>query len=242
MTSHCSCHTPSFQAKPQHLFEMFLFINPLDTQCLQLEKELLQFIQESSQQVYFRLIAFMDYPLFHQSLNRQANHSLKEANALFQSIYKLCLGYKAALCQGQKRGRLFLMTMQKVFNEDHHPFSYENMTDCATLCGLDVDMWEEDYHSGKAKSDFQEDIHLVKQMNITSYPSLVVYDNLNYRYGVKLQGSFTSNDLEKLIEQMMPQSDTLHLYCPNQKTSANKEVSKIPPHHSLTSTSLLRHP
>lgn len=204
-TSHSS------KSAHEHLFELFLFVNPLDSDSLAAEEQLLAFIKQSDANVYFRLICYHDYPCMQEYVQKQkrTHHSTEECNHLFLSIYQLALGYKAALFQGKKRGRKMLLEMQRAFVNDGQAYSLERMSAIAKQVGLDVDMWLDDLHSDRVKRDYQEDVQLARQMEITSQPSLVVFDSLNFKYGVKVEDVMSADEIEALIQDFESSTDAL---------------------------------
>ncbi|MDO4680154.1 MAG: DsbA family protein [Aerococcus sp.] len=201
----------SSKSAHEHLFELFLFINPLDEESLEAEKELLHFIEQSKANVYFRLICYHDYPCI-QALRQKLQrtyHQTEACNELFSIIYQMALAYKAALFQGKKPGRKMLLAMQHYFVNEKHPYSTDAMLQIAKENGLDTDMWLEDLHSDRVKRDYQEDVQLAHQMNITVQPSLVIFDSLNFKYGLKVEESITASDIEDLLNDFEASTDEL---------------------------------
>ena len=85
----------------------------------------------------------------------------------------------------------------------------------------------EDLYSKQTREDVLEDLQLAHQMEIVNYPSLVIFDNLNYQYGLRIEDAFTAQDLEELTTQMLPQekkriSESTHLERENKKQSKKK--------------------
>ncbi|MDO4671043.1 MAG: DsbA family protein [Aerococcus sp.] len=217
-TSHSS------QSAHEHLFELFLFINPLDRNSLEAEKELLYFIKQSKANVYFRLICYHDYPCIQELMQKQkgTHHTTEECNQLFLAIYQMALSYKAALFQGKKRGRQMLLAMQEYFINEEQAFSNDDMKAIAASVGLDVDMWLEDLHSDRVRRDYQEDMRLARQMNIITQPSLVVFDSLNFEYGVKVENIMSATEIEELLTDLASSTEQL--------MNDNNTVSPCPLH------------
>ena len=229
MKSDYNCHSMAKKHHNNHIFEIFLFVNPIDPFCLELEEELLRFVANSDKKIYFRLVSCVDHHFFWNYFKTLAKNkqSLEERNELYQCMYKVSLGYKAALCQGKKRGRTFLMTMQEVFGCQKKSYSLKRMEKYAKKIGLDFDMWMEDLYSKQTREDVLEDLQLSHQMEIVNYPSLVIFDNLNYQYGLRIEDAFTAQDLEELTTQMLPQaekkiSESAHLERENKSQSKKK--------------------
>lgn len=187
-------NTPDFK----QIIEIYLFINPLGSKCYQAEKELLTFIEsKSDKKVHFRFIPFhnlqtvSNYMKFHQLPER----NLALRNEICGNTYSACLAYKAALMQGKKKGRTFLMNLQKAVVEDQCVFSETLLKTIAQQSHLDVEMFLEDKQSDFAKKDYEKDQQIAREMNIQCTPSLVLFDNLTDDYGLLLDNECISLDL-----------------------------------------------
>lgn len=205
-------HNPT--ASHQHIFEFFLFVNPMGTSCLDCEKEVLSFIENTDKKIYFRIITYHDFHLFNDYLkSRNMNNlSIEDRNKLYQAMYHISIGYKAALLQGKKIGRTFLMKMQEHFGNQNEVFSFNRMKELASnLNRFDISMWEEDMSLGMTKEDYSNDLKLARQMQITSNPSLVIFDNQNFRYGVRIEENITAENLDIIANQMINNSED-HLF------------------------------
>lgn len=203
----CSCtHINHYQKnKPcEHIFEFFLFVNPLGSQCLSCEEELLRFINESEKRVHLTIIAAANLSLFYKYLH-QANLTklpLLEKNRLYQGMQEVAIGYKAALLQGKKCGHAYLMTMQEHFGKLKEPFTKESVIKLVDTLPLDSEVFWQDVESGDAKRSLQRDHSLLNKMMIQNNPTLVIYDNLNFQYGVKVENFVSAKQLHTITDEM----------------------------------------
>ncbi|MEY8370822.1 DsbA family protein [Aerococcaceae bacterium 50-4] len=194
--------------KLNHVFEVFLFVNPLGDTCLNCEEEVLKFVQQTDKKVYFRFITTSDMQTFNnyiKALNKPL--SLSERNALYLAHQEVCKGYKAALLQGKKVGREYLMRIQDYFGRQGNPYSHEKMLEIAHSTRLDTDMWLQDLESELTKESIISDAKLARQMQIAANPTVVIFDNINYKYGFKIEENITLENLEYLTDKMMVQSE-----------------------------------
>lgn len=194
--------------KHNHVFEVFLFVNPLGDACLNCEEEVLKFVQQTDKKVYFRFITTSDMQTFNNYIKALDKPiSLAERNTLYLAHQEVCKGYKAALLQGKKVGREFLMKIQDYFGRQGNPYSHEKMLEIAQSNRIDTDMWLQDFNSDLTNESIVADAKLARQMQISANPTVVVFDNINYKYGFKIEENITLDNLENLTDQMMVHSE-----------------------------------
>ncbi|WP_195852528.1 DsbA family protein [Aerococcus sanguinicola] len=215
-----------------HVFELFLFVNPMGSNCHSCEEEVLDFMEHTDKRVYYRFIACNDFRLFNEYLKQKnwTKLSLGERNRLYCHMHQIAVGYKAALLQGKKVGRQFLMTMQEHFGLAEEEFTKERMLELAKEARVDLEMWQEDIDSGSALKSYHTDLKIAQQMKIRSNPSLVIFDNLDFRYSLKLDQDITKDNLDYITDQMIhPTEDSLFNYqASHYHNKANKsQVSTI---------------
>ena len=188
----------------QQIYELYLFVNPIGLKCYRTEQEVLRFIEDREDiKIHFRFITFHNFATVTQymkRLNVPAN-DLQLRNQMYFSIYDASLAYKAALMQGKKRGRNFLLLLQKELTSNPTEYSGDLLKEVAQGARLDVDMFFEDKVSGFVKSSYETDQHIAQEMNIQSNPSLVIFDNYNQQYGVLLEDTITYDLIEAAFDQ-----------------------------------------
>lgn len=194
--------------KHNHVFEVFLFVNPLGDTCLNCEEEVMKFVNQTDKKVYFRFITTSDMQTFNRYVKAtNKSLSLNERNELYLAHQEVCKAYKAALLQGKKVGQEYLMKIQNYFGRQGHPYSHEKMLELAQSKRLDMDMWLQDMDSALTKESMVADAKLARQMQIAENPTVVIFDNINYHYGLKIESNITLENLESLTNQMMRHSE-----------------------------------
>ncbi|AMB99631.1 hypothetical protein AWM75_06375 [Aerococcus urinaehominis] len=188
------------KAVDENIFELFLFVNPLGSACYNCEQEILKFISETDKRVFFRFITFHNFQLVNQylAMSKQETLSLADRNILFKTMQQVALGYRAALFQGKKLGREYLLRMQKHFSILGEEYSLERSIALMADTKLDIDMFLEDIESDFVKEDYLNDQKLAMQMQIRTNPSLVLFDNNNFQYGLRIESDITADHLHKL--------------------------------------------
>lgn len=188
--------TPAFK----RVIEIYLFVNPIGSRCYESEKEVLSFVEHLDQKVHFRFIPFYNFQTVasFMQFNQLPEKNLELRNQICNNTYHACLAYKAALMQGKKKGRTFLLTLQKELVENKATFSEALLFQVAELANLDIPMFLEDKESDFAKASYEEDQRIAREMSIKSNPSMVIFDNENDKYGLLVESCITVDLLKKL--------------------------------------------
>ncbi|WP_125683873.1 DsbA family protein [Levilactobacillus yonginensis] len=156
------------------MLEVYLFVNPLGARCMRSERNIMRLADHLNSKVSFQFVPLLNQQIVGQSLSGRP--TLAERNARFNVYYEAILAYKAALFQGKRKGRRFLLNMQKAVVDDHEQFSQELALSLAKDCRLDLDMFKEDCQSDLAKQAFQTDQKLAAEMKIEQSSSAVIFN------------------------------------------------------------------
>lgn len=196
-------HTMRPLSSPQ-IYELYLFVNPIGLKCYHTEQEVLRFIESRKDvKIHFRFITFHNFNTVTQYMKRLnlPTKNLQLRNQMYYSIYDASLAYKAALMQGKKRGRTFLLLLQKEMSI--HPTEYgdELLARVAKEARLDIDMFFEDKVSAFVKSSYEADQQIAQEMNIHTNPSLVIFDNYNQNYGILLEDTINYDIITEAFDQ-----------------------------------------
>ncbi|MCH4123088.1 MAG: DsbA family protein [Levilactobacillus sp.] len=156
------------------MLEVYLFVNPLGARCMRSERNIIRLADHLNSKVSFQFVPLLNQQTVAQSL---APHpTLAERNARFNVTYQAILAYKAALFQGKRKGRKFLLNMQDAVVSQHQTFSEQLTLEMAKKCQLDLDMFTEDCQSDLAKQAFQTDQKLAAEMKIEQSSSAVIFN------------------------------------------------------------------
>ncbi len=94
------------------MIEIYLFVNPLGKYCFNMERQLLQFIEEEygttnlkNKKVQFRFLPLVNLQIIGDVMQTRGidRQDLEERNNLFSTIYSASLDCKAAQFQGKKK-------------------------------------------------------------------------------------------------------------------------------------------
>ncbi len=158
------------------MIEIFLFVNPLDEECLEVARSVCRFPKNRSEKVNIRLIT--------NSMKTASRSSLPKLNKakIFNAEYLSCLAFQAASMQGKKKGHQFFIDLQSLLFEQKYDLSEETLFVAANNSNIDLTMFKEDLYSNLAKNSYQRDKQLAKEMNVEEVPTCIIYyhtDSMN---------------------------------------------------------------
>ena len=119
------------------MLELHLFVNPLGMRCLRCEKDVLKIDRDLNTKISYQFVPLfnmktIDSTLKYYHLNP---HDLAARQQVSKTLNQIILDYKAALFQGRKRGRHYLLQLQSaLINQGlNSPLPPEGMTDPLNL-------------------------------------------------------------------------------------------------------------
>lgn len=177
------------------MLEIHLFVNPLGHRCVQCERDLLRVDVQLNNTVNFQFIPLMNMQTIDKTLHDYRNHVFSQQKVA-NTTYSVILDYKAALFQGRKRGRMFLLDIQKALLEEHADYNVELVQRLVKEAKLDLEMFMEDRQSSLAKQCFKKDQRLANQMGITDSATAIVVNTSNPEYGTLV----TNCDYDSLVD------------------------------------------
>lgn len=194
------------------MLEVYLFINPISETCYQTEKKIIKLLAQAQNKIRFRVLPLLtlstvSFAMQHVGVSNSIEHQVVD------TLYKASLDYEAALFQGQKRGRNFLLNVQECTLRNNFKYTDEMVEKVAFKSHLDWGLFKEDRQSDLAVKTFKKDQRIAAEMQITTYPEVVVTntDFPDYAFSLNPQESF--DILQKFI--LHPQDSVL---CPNNHT------------------------
>ena len=188
----------------ERIFDCYLFINPIGKKCYHCEQEVMKFIERTPYKVHVHFIPFHNFKSVTQYMkNNQLNDkNIDLRNEIYTKIYDASLSYKAALLQGKKLGRAFLMELQTQLHLLHKEYTPELLQEIIQIIGLDEKMFYEDKASKLVHQEYEKDQQIAQEMMVETNPSLVIFDNLNQQYGVILHQNINADIIEHVCENL----------------------------------------
>lgn len=186
--------------------EIFVFIDPLCPESWSLEPILKKLSVE-----YGRF--FTIQPILSGSLDKLNKGQIKKPNELKEAWDRTAkltgmscdgdlwlenpistpsvasLAIKAAELQGKRAGRVFLRRVQEnVFLKKQNISDESVLRNCAEQANLDVEEFNNDLYSISARKALQCDLKLTKEMDVNTVPTLVFFNQVIDKEGIKITG------------------------------------------------------
>lgn len=192
-------HTKN-ESTHNEMIEIYLFINPIDSICLQAEKEVLKFVEKSTGkiQVHFIPIHNLSTVTQYLSTNNLSKSDLNLRNTVCSVTYDICLYYSAATMQGKKKGRNFLLELQDALLEQKESYSETLVLEAAKKAKLDIPMFLEDKELEFTKTSFEADQKVAREMNAFNAPSCVLFSDHHKDHGFLIEEGITVELLQAL--------------------------------------------
>ena len=176
------------------VIEIYLFVNPIGKRCLSIERRIINLINQYDMKIQLRMIPIMNLKSVSEFMQRigASEKDIQLRTELSQEIHSAALDVKAAHLQGKKRGRDFLVELQKAVGEQNQPYSKKMAIQLFTKVGGDLEMFLEDRHSAFVQEAFLTDQQIAHEMQITCHPSAVIYNyGSDSDAGIRIEGCDT---------------------------------------------------
>ena len=170
------------------MLEIHLFVNPLGMRCFRCENDVLRVDHELNTKINYQFVPLFNMQTITDTMRLYGLSScdLKVRQHVADTIFQVILDYKAALFQGRKRGRCYLLRLQDAMVRGQ----------VAQQAKLDLEMFMEDRRSKLAHQAFQEDQQMAAELGVTQTATAVVFDTDQTDYGYLI----ADFDYETLIQ------------------------------------------
>jgi predicted DsbA family dithiol-disulfide isomerase len=188
----------------EHLvIEIYLFIHPFGSLCLEEETRLIDFINESSEKINLQILPFVNMTTTTSIMRKYGwdKKDLDSRNTFLNHSYSAALDYKAAQQQGKKYARIFLLKLQTAIICHKTPYSQQLAETLFAETGGDIDMFREDRQSALVKEKFWQDQQTARDLHIQHQTSAVIYNFYREEeYGILLQGGDALRTIPSLCQ------------------------------------------
>ncbi|WP_412990067.1 DsbA family protein [Pediococcus siamensis] len=181
------------------MLDVYLFVTPWGSQCMKSEKVMMEFVHNVDQKVCFQIIPMLNMQIIQDYLHSAHNQSYQNYNELSEDMYHMILDYKAALFQCKRDGRTFLKLIQEKINQQEVPYSKALGSEIAKQAHLDLEMFENDRRSQLAKDSFKADQQTAIEMNVSTSPSAVIFNDESDECGILVE-DFNDDILQQICQ------------------------------------------
>ncbi len=166
------------------MLELHLFVNPLGMRCLRCEKDVLKIDRDLNTKISYQFVPLfnmktIDNTLKYYHLNP---HDLAIRQQVSKTLNQVILDYKAALFQGRKRGRHYLLQLQSALINQGLDYNDELINKIAHDSHLDLEMFFEDRQSQLAKQAFHQDQKIASDLGVSETATAVVFNTEDSDY------------------------------------------------------------
>ena len=170
------------------MLELHLFVNPLGMRCLRCEKDVLKIDRDLNTKISYQFVPLfnmktIDNTLKYYHLNP---HDLAIRQQVSKTLNQVILDYKAALFQGRKRGRHYLLQLQSALINQGLDYNDELINKIAHDSLLDLEMFFEDRQSQLAKQAFHQDQKIASDLGVSETATAVVFNTEDSDYGLMI--------------------------------------------------------
>ena len=170
------------------MLELHLFVNPLGMRCLRCEKDVLKIDRDLNTKISHQFVPLfnmktIDNTLKYYHLNP---HDLAIRQQVSKTLNQVILDYKAALFQGRKRGRHYLLQLQSALINQGLDYNDELINKIAHDSHLDLEMFFEDRQSQLAKQAFHQDQKIASDLGVSETATAVVFNTEDSDYGLMI--------------------------------------------------------
>ena len=170
------------------MLELHLFVNPLGMRCLRCEKDVLKIDRDLNTKISYQFVPLfnmktIDNTLKYYHLNP---HDLAIRQQVSKTLNQVILDYKAALFQGRKRGRHYLLQLQSALINQGLDYNDELINKIAHDSHLDLEMFFEDRQSQLAKQDFRQYQKIASDLGVSETATEVVFNTEDSDYGLMI--------------------------------------------------------
>ncbi len=182
------------------VLEIYLFINPIGSKCYRSEQNIIKLVDQLSTDVKFRFIPFLNLNTVTTIMSERhlPLNDLHTRNRIFKLVYQSALDYKAALFQGSRRGRNYLLNLQQSVIVCGEEYCDQVVAEVAKKSGLDLEMFNHDRTSKFTVESFKRDQQMAAEMKVETHPTAVLYDWDQFDFGI----SFTDCQSFELLKDL----------------------------------------
>lgn len=218
-----SFYQPEAGSRP---LEIYMFIDPLCPECWALEPIIKKLQMEYSPYFTLRTILVNELKSLDIPSGEKREKQLKNLKRLFDKTasltgmpcnceswfndhpytpFAVSIAVKAAELQGTAIGSKYLRRLrERLFLSKNDIVLDEVIIDCAKeVKGMDVEEFESDLHSESAKKAFQADVRTTKEMDVTTVPTLVFFNDDVEEPGLKVPGIYDYSVYVEIMEEML---------------------------------------
>lgn len=170
------------------MLELHLFVNPLGMRCLRCEKDVLRIDHDLNTKLSYQFVPLFNMKTINNTIDlyHLNSHDLLTRQKVSATLNQVILDYQAALFQGRKKGRRYLLLLQSAMIKHNLNYTEKLVEELATNSHLDCEMFYEDRQSQLAKKAFREDQRIANDLGVSETATAVVFNTSDTDYGLMI--------------------------------------------------------
>lgn len=170
------------------MLELHLFVNPLGMRCLRCEKDVLRIDHDLNAKLSYQFVPLFNMKTINNTIDiyHLDPHDLITRQKVSTTLNQVILDYQAALFQGRKKGRRYLLLLQSAMIKHNLNYNEALVKELAQASHLDLEMFYEDRKSQLAKKAFREDQRIANDLGVSETATAVVFNTDDSDYGLMI--------------------------------------------------------
>ncbi|SDQ46077.1 DsbA family protein [Carnobacterium viridans] len=180
--------------------EIFLFINPISKASLKMEEEVLKFVNAYEENTQITIYPYHNTQTLYRYMKKNdLSTEMAVWNKLYNESFHLSLAFIAATIQGKKKGREFLLAIQRKMIIQKRALSKELLIESAEQVDLDMEMFLFDFHSPFVQHLFDLDQVASCATGATDTPSCLLVITGEEKKATLIERFVTAEDLYQMV-------------------------------------------
>lgn len=194
---------PSLLNKP---IEMYIFLDPLCSACWDLQPIIRKLQVEYGQYISIRTVLSTKLNKLNIVCKKPNDQLLKNEHDFLDLDHPVLpsIAVKAAEFQGKKAAlRFFNKIQEHLFLKTKNVTSFSVLQELANEVKIDVNEFTKDIQSKECARSFQNDLSITCEMDVTSFPSIVFFNENFEDEGIKVSGIYPYEIYIQILQEML---------------------------------------
>ncbi|ALC86275.1 dithiol-disulfide isomerase [Bacillus sp. FJAT-22090] len=186
--------------------EMYIFLDPLCSACWDLQPIIRKLQVEYGQYFTVRTVLSTQISKLNTVCKKPKEQILKteyDVSEIEHPVFPT-IAVKAAEFQGKKAAiRYFNKLQEHLFLKTRNVTSFSVLQDLANEVKIDVKEFTNDFQSKECARSFQNDLSITSEMEVTSFPSIVFFNENIEDEGIKVSGIYPYEIYVQILSEML---------------------------------------
>ncbi|TQR20273.1 DsbA family protein [Psychrobacillus vulpis] len=185
---------------------MYIFLDPLCSACWDLQPIIRKLQVEYGQYFTVRTVLSTQLSNLNTVCTKPNEHLVKSNGDYLDMEHPVfpSIAVKAAEFQGKKAAlRFFNKIQEHLFLKTKNVTSFSVLQELAIEVNIDVQEFSNDFRSKECARSFQSDLNITCEMEVTSFPSIVFFNENIEDEGIKVSGIYPYEIYVQILNEML---------------------------------------